>query len=284
MIIAVVGPTGVGKSKMAIELAKKYNGIIVNCDCYQVYKDMNIGTAKVSKEEQEGIKHYLLDFVDVNTNYTVYDYQMDARKIIEENKGKTIILVGGTGLYLKSVLYDYKFSKEDTNDTYDNLTNEELLTLCKKKDINCNIHVNNRKRLIRYLNRKEEPSKAEPLYDFILIGLTTNRDNLYNIVNNRVEEMFKKGLVKEVKNLYDKNIHTKAMDAIGYKELYKYFDKDISLDGAKELIKKNTRHYIKRQYTWFNNQMNVKWFNTNYEDFNKTVKEVSDYIDSKNLS
>jgi len=282
MIIAVVGPTGVGKSKMAIELAKKYNGIIVNCDCYQVYKDMNIGTAKVSKEEQEGIKHYLLDFVDVNTNYTVYDYQMDARKIIEENKGKTIILVGGTGLYLKSVLYDYKFSKEDTNDTYDNLTNEELLNLAKKKDINCDIHINNRKRLIRFLNRKEEPYKAEKLYDFILIGLTTNRDNLYNIINNRVDKMIKDGLVEEVKSFYDKDINTKAMQAIGYKELYLYFKGSISLEEAIDLIKKNTRHYAKRQYTWFNNQMDVKWFNTNYEDFNKTVEEVEEYI--KNTS
>lgn len=278
MIIAVVGPTGVGKSKMAIELAKKYNGIIINCDCYQVYKDMNIGTAKVTKEEQDGIKHYLLDFVDVNTNYTVYDYQKDARKIIEENKDKVIILVGGTGLYLKSVLYDYQFNKDDTNNTYDNLTNEELLNLCKKKDINCDIHINNRKRLIRFLNRKEEPIKADILYNFILIGLTTNRDNLYNIINNRVDKMIRDGLINEVKSFYDKGINSKAMQAIGYKELYEYFKGNISLEEGIDLIKKNTRHYAKRQYTWFNNQMNVKWFNTNYEDFNKTVEEVEEYI------
>ena len=151
MILCVVGPTAVGKTKLSIELAKKYNAIIINCDAMQVYKGLDIGTAKVTKEEMEGIPHKLLDFVDVNYNYTVFDYQKDARNILKEYKDHNIIFVGGTGLYLKAALYDYRFSIDDDNKTYDEYTNEELYDMCLKKDKNCNIHVNNRKRLIRFL-------------------------------------------------------------------------------------------------------------------------------------
>ena len=185
MIICVVGPTGVGKTKMSVELAKKYNGIIVNCDAMQVYKEMDIATAKVTKEEKEGIKHYLFDICNLEDNYTIFDYQKDARKIIEENKNKNIIFVGGSGLYLKSTLFDYRFSNDEDNNTYDSLTNEELYDLCVKKDKDMNIHVNNRKRLIRFLNRKEE-NAGEPklLYkNAYFIGLTTSRDKLYKIIN-----------------------------------------------------------------------------------------------------
>ena len=281
MIICVVGPTGVGKTKMSVELAKKYNGIIVNCDAMQVYKEMDIATAKVTKEEKEGIKHYLFDICNLEDNYTVFDYQKDARKIIEENKNKNIIFVGGSGLYLKSALFDYRFSNDDDNNTYDNLTNEELYDLCVKKDKDMDIHVNNRKRLIRFLNRKEE-NVAEPklLYKNVyFIGLTTSRDKLYKIINERVDKMMENGLLKEAKYFYDKKVDCKALNTvIGYKELFKYFNNECTLEEALDLIKKNSRHYAKRQYTWFNNQMDIKWFETNYQDFNKTVEEVTNYI------
>lgn len=281
MIICVVGPTGVGKTKMSVELAKKYNGIIVNCDAMQVYKEMDIATAKVTKEEKEGIKHYLFDICNLEDNYTVFDYQKDARKIIEENKNKNIIFVGGSGLYLKSALFDYRFSNDEDNNTYDNLTNEELYDLCVKKDKDMNIHVNNRKRLIRFLNRKEE-NAVEPklLYKNVyFIGLTTSRDKLYKIINERVDKMMENGLLKEAKYFYDKKVNCKALNTvIGYKELFKYFNNECTLEEALDLIKKNSRHYAKRQYTWFNNQMDIKWFETNYQDFNKTVEEVTNYI------
>lgn len=281
MILCVVGPTAVGKTKLSIELAKKYNAIIINCDAMQVYKGLDIGTAKVTKEEMEGIPHKLLDFVDVNYNYTVFDYQKDARNILKEYKDHNIIFVGGTGLYLKAALYDYRFSIDDDNKTYDEYTNEELYDMCLKKDKNCNIHVNNRKRLIRFLNKKDIINvEPKPLYDIKVIGLTTDRETLYKKINERVDKMLELGLVNEVKKFYNSNIRSKALlTGIGYKEIYSYLDGKITLDEAIDLIKKNSRHYAKRQYTWFNHQMNVKWFDTCYNDFNKTILEVESYID-----
>ena len=282
MIIAVVGPTGVGKTKLSVELAKHYHGIIINCDAMQVYKGMDIGTAKITEKEKENIPHYLFDIKNVLENYTVYDYQVDARKILEENQDKNIIFVGGTGLYLKAALYSYEFSKEEKEtNNYDELSNEELYALALKKDPHMDIHVNNRKRLVRFLNKEEiniPPSK--PLYNAIYIGLTCNRDVLYERINKRVDEMFEQGLLEEVKSFYDAGIDSKALKtAIGYKELYSYFDGVITLEEAKELIKKRSRNYAKRQYTWFNNQMDIKWFDVDFKDFNKTVEEVIKYIE-----
>ena len=282
MIICVVGPTGVGKTKMSVALAKKYNAIIVNCDATQVYKELDIGSAKATKEEQEGIEHYLLDFKNLNEFYTVYEYQKDARKIIENNKNKNIIFVGGTGLYLKAALYDYRFTEEDDNHIdYKDKTNEELYNIALKKDPNMKIHINNRQRLIRFIN-KQNVDKVEPrpLYKHIIIGLTTPRENLYRIINNRVDDMIKKGLIAEVKNFYDQDIKTKPLlSSIGYKELYKYFNKELTLEEAIELIKKNSRHYAKRQYTFFNNQLDVNWFDVNYENFNETIEKVVKFIE-----
>ena len=284
MILCIVGPTGVGKTKMSVELAKKYDAIIINCDAMQVYKGMDIGTAKVTEEEKEGIEHYLFDFVDPKINYTVFDYQKDVRILLEKFKDRNIIFVGGTGLYLKAALYSYEFNEEDTTtNEYEELSNEELYELAKEKDPNTMIHANNRKRLVRFLNKKEiNTEKSTPLYKAIYIGLTCNREDLYDRINKRVDKMFEEGLLKEVRRFYDKNIESKALStAIGYKELYAYFKGEIDLEEAKELIKKNSRHYAKRQYTWFNNQMDIKWFNADFNDFNKTIEEVEKYIDER---
>jgi len=285
MIIVVVGPTGVGKTKLSVELAKKYNGIIVNGDAMQVYKKMNIATAKIKEEEKENIPHYLFDICDLEDVYTIYNYQKDARNIIDSNKGKTIIMVGGSGLYQKAALYDYRLSEESSNsDKYDSLTNEELYDLAIKKNPEMNIHINNRKRLLRYLNREEETIKTDKLIynDVIFIGLTTSRDNLYDIINKRVDKMVEEGLIEEAKYFYDKHIKCKALDTvIGYKELFKYFNNEISLEEALDLIKKNSRHYAKRQYTWYNHQMPVTWIETNYNDFSETVNKAIDLIENK---
>ncbi len=283
MILCIVGPTGVGKTKLSVELAKRYNAIIVNADAMQVYKGMNIGTAKIKENEKENIPHYLFDICDVKTNFTVYDYQKEARKILTEFKNKNIIFVGGTGLYLKAALYNYVFLDEDRNDnTYDDLSNDELYKLALQKDSNMDIHINNRKRLIRFLNKKKgQEEECYPLYKALFIGLTTNRDILYDRINRRVDLMFQEGLEEEARNFYNMNINSKALStAIGYKELFKYFDGEISLEEAKELIKKNSRHYAKRQYTWFNNQMDVSWFDVNFDNFNDTIMEVEQFIDS----
>ena len=284
MIIVVAGPTGVGKTKLSVELAKHYNGIVVNADSMQVYKELNIGTAKVTDEEKEGIPHYLFDIVKPTDMYTVYDYQKDLRNILDNNKDKNIIIVGGTGLYIKAGLYNYEFEEETNNNTYDEYTNEELLELVKKIDPNTAIHVNNRKRLIRRLNKKGEEKPVDKLlYDAKFIGLTTNRDTLYDRINKRVDIMVDNGLLDEVKSLYDKNIRSKAiMTGIGYKELYEYFDGNISLEEALDLIKQRSRKYAKRQYTWFNNQMDIKWFDVDFSNFNNTINEVIEYIDKGN--
>lgn len=285
-IIVITGPTGVGKTKMSIELAKRIDAEIINADSMQVYKDLNIGTAKITEKEKEGIPHHLFDIVEPTNMYTVYDYQKDARDIINDvlSRGKKVIIVGGTGLYIKALLYDYKFIKEDKTYDFSKMSNEEILDKINNYNLDINLHINNRKRLERVLtklyNNNMQTEKTDTvLYDFVAIGLTTTRDNLYKIIDNRVYKMIEDGLIDELEELYKKNIHSKAINTgIGYKELYKYFDKEISLDEAISLIKKNSRHYAKRQYTFFNNQMNIKWFNTNYEDFSLTVEEVYNYI------
>ncbi len=280
MLICLTGPTGVGKTKLSIMLAKRYNAIIIGADATQIYKELDIGSAKIKEEEKEGIEHYMLDIKNPNEDYSVFDYQKDVRNLLEKYKDRNIIICGGTGLYINACLYDYHFS-EKTNNDYRNYSNEELLKMCKSYDSNVDIHLNNRRRLENYLNRVDKKVK-EPklLYDTIFIGLKTDRTTLYANINKRVDEMFTEGLVQEVENLYKKYGDTRILNsAIGYKEIILYIKGKISLDEAKELIKKNSRHYAKRQFTWFNNKMHIKFFETNYNDFNKTYQEVVDYIE-----
>ena len=284
-IIVIIGPTGVGKTKLSVELAKKMNGEIINADSMQVYKSLDIGTAKIKEDEKQGIPHHLFDICDVTDNYTIFDYQRDARCCIDDilSRGKTPILVGGSGLYIKAALYDYKLNDEDFHSEFDDLTNEEILEEIKKVH-DTDIHVNNRKRLVRELNKIKNNTVyssdiMKPLYDIEVIGLTTDRERLYEIINHRVDIMQEEGLVDEVENLYKQNLRTKAiMTGIGYKELYQYFDGEISLEEALNLIKKNSRNFAKRQYTFFNHQMKVTWFNVCFTDFNQTVDEVYRFI------
>lgn len=290
-IIVIIGPTGVGKTKVSVQLAKKLNGEIINADSMQVYKGLDIGTAKIKEEEKEGIPHHLFDIANIEDMYTIYDYQKDCREIIEDIKkrGKTPIIVGGSGLYIRAALYDYQFSYEEEKEDYSKFTNEELLAKCKEIDENCDIHVNNRKRLERFLNKARNKSvivkDSKPLYNYTMIGLTTDRANLYNIINKRVDKMLEEGLIDEVKNIYDKKIYSKAiLTGIGYKELYSYFENKIGKEEAIEEIRKNSRHLAKKQYTFFNNQFkDINWFYTNYEDINKTINEVLNFLSDKNM-
>lgn len=293
MVIVITGPTAVGKTKLSVEIAKKINGEIINADSTQVYRNLNIGTAKVTEEEKQGIIHHLFDIKDIKEDYTVYDYQKDSRKVIDDilKQNKTPILVGGTGLYIKASLYDYKFESETISEQYDNLTNEEIYNMLKELDSNNDIHINNRKRMIRALNyckvnekpfsEKEKTDKL--LYDTIFIGLRTDRTLLYDKINKRVDKMVEEGLLEEAKKIYDSNIRTKAvLTPIAYKELFPYFEGKENLNNCLDKIKQNSRKYAKRQFTWFNNQMNIKWFDVNFENFDKTIEEVLNYI--KNTS
>ena len=301
-VLCIVGPTAVGKTKMSIELAKQLNGEIISGDSMQIYRGMDIGTAKATMDERQGIPHHLIDEKNPDEPYSVAAFQQTVRAKIEEikSRGKLPIIVGGTGLYIKSVLYDYEFageseSKEVDEAKYGHLSNEELhaklatIDEAGAKDI----HPNNRKRVIRALEIYEtsgvkksemiEKQEHKMIYDACLIGLTDDRNVLYDRINKRVDTMYETGLVEEVKALFDEGIpaESQSIRAIGYKELYDYFKGLISLEESKELIKRNSRRYAKRQYTWFNNQMDVTWFKVDVQHFDKTVKEVLTYVQNK---
>ena len=284
MIIVIAGPTAVGKTKLSIELAKKYNAEIINYDSVQIYKEMDIASAKVTKEEAEGIPHHLIDIKNYDQDYSVYDYQIDARNKIKEleEKGKNIIFVGGTGLYVKAALYDYKFQKDEEVPEI-NLDTKELLYAIREMNPDSKVDPNNHRRLVReYINLKsgvDNKSGNNLLYDNVyFIGLETDRSILYDRINKRVDIMLENGLLEEAKYFYKKK-HTKAvMTPIGYKELFPYIRGEISLEEALDLIKKNSRHYAKRQFTFFKNQMDIKWFNVDFDNFDNTIKEVENYI------
>lgn len=287
-VIVILGPTAVGKTKMSVELAKKLDGEIINADSTQVFKDLDIATAKITDEEKEGIPHYLFDIKNIEEDYTVFDYQKDCRKTIDEiaKKGKIPILVGGTGLYIKAALYDYEFIENKVKNDYSNYSNEDLYNKLLKIDKDTLIHKNNRQRIEHALDYYQATGKVigdvktnNLLYDTIFIGLTTDRDILYERINRRVDVMINNGLLDEVKYVYNSNIRTKAvLTPIGYKELFPYFENEKSLDECINSIKQNSRRYAKRQYTWFNNQMNVKWFNVDFSNFVNTINQVYEYI------
>lgn len=301
-VLCIVGPTAVGKTKMSIELAKQLNGEIISGDSMQIYRGMDIGTAKATMDERQGIPHHLIDEKNPDEPYSVAAFQQTVRAKIEEikSRGKLPIIVGGTGLYIKSVLYDYEFageseSKEVDEAKYGHLSNEELhAKLATVDEAGAkDIHPNNRKRVIRALEIYEtsgvkksemiEKQEHKMIYDACLIGLTDDRNVLYDRINKRVDTMYETGLVEEVKALFDEGIpaESQSIRAIGYKELYDYFKGLISLEESKELIKRNSRRYAKRQYTWFNNQMDVTWFKVDVQHFDKTVKEVLTYVQNK---
>ncbi len=287
MIIAIVGPTGIGKTALSIALAKHYNAEVINFDAMQVYEKMNIGTAKVTKEEMAGVKHHLLSYVKVTDDYSVYDYQKDARRVIDKllSEKKKIIMVGGTGLYLKATLYDYRFAKEETNSNYDNLSKEELLERLSKFDYTSQ-DINNRRRLVRELVKLENNQEIDNhgdklLYNAKIIGLTTDRATLYDRINKRVDIMVENGLVKEVEELKNDYETSKALKtAIGYKEFIPYFNKECSLEEVIQKIKQNSRHYAKRQYTFFNHQLPVTWYESNFADFERTISAVIKDLDN----
>ncbi len=285
-IIVIVGPTGIGKTKLSIELAKKLDAEIINGDSVSIYRRLNIGSAKPTKEEQSGIPHHLIDIKDVDEDYTVFDYQKDVRKKIEEitSRGKQIIIVGGTGLYIKAALYDYKFTEGTTYNEYTDLSNEEILSRIKEYKIENLPELNNRKRLVRLLNKLENNEeitndKDKLLYNIKVIGLTIDRETLYKRINNRVDVMMENGLLEEIKSLKDDYKKSRILNSgIGYKEFYDYLYSNKPLEEVIEEIKKNSRHFAKRQYTFFNHQFNTKWFEVDLNNFNNTIEETLKYI------
>ena len=292
-IILIVGPTGTGKTTLSINLAKKYDAVILNADSTQVYTEPLIATAKIKEHEKENIEHYLFDVVSLNDDYTLYDYQKDGRRLLDRfiSENKNVIIVGGSGLYVKALLYNYVLEdKKEINIDFSEYSNKELKNKVLALDPESDIHVNNRQRLESFLKHYYETGKVikktdeinNKLYNFISIGLKSDRETLYKMLDKRVDSMFNEGLLDEAERLYKMNLKNYT-NIIGYKELNEYFNGNISLDEAKELIKRNTRRYAKRQFTWFNNQMkDIKWFNVNYDNFHNTIKEVENYLGGLN--
>lgn len=282
-MIVIVGPTAVGKTKLSIEIAKQFNGAIISGDSMQVYKGMDIGTAKITPEEMQGIPHYMIDIKDPRESFSVADFKRYVTKYIDHiyEQGQLPMIVGGSGLYIESVLYDYQFPAVRRDEAF----TQQLKTMIKEVGIQPlyerlkvidpkyaeRIHPNNHRRVIRALEIYEVTGKTmteleqeqpkEPLYDAIIIGLDMERDLLYQRINDRVDQMVAAGLIDEVKALYDQGLKdTQAMRAIGYKELIPYIEGRQSLEQAIDILKRNSRRFAKRQYTWFKNRLDVKWY------------------------
>ena len=239
----------------------------------------------------DGVVHHLIDIKNIDEEYTVFDFQNDCRNCISDilSRGKTPIIVGGTGLYIKAALYDYKFDLENSSFDYSDISNDELYSRLLSIDPNTSIHKNNRKRVERALSYYDSTGKLlsskdktdNLLYDCVFIGLTTSRDVLYDRINKRVDCMISNGLIEEARNVYDTGIRSKAvMTPIGYKELFDYFSGKSDLESCIDIIKQKSRNYAKRQYTWFNNQMSVNWFDVDFNCFSNTVNDVIRFINN----
>ena len=292
MLLVIVGPTGSGKTTAALKLADFYHAPIINADAFQIYQEMDIGTAKVEKGSEEYKKHYLLDIVKPNQSYSVKEYQDDFRKVYSELKKQyqNIIVVGGTGLYIKAALYDYAFEDEEEADVSDleELSNEELADILNKLDPKAfeTIHMNNRKRVIRAIQiaRTHDMNKTDSINqqehklvvndEVKFLFLNPDRKALYENINKRVDIMFNQGLLDEVKNLLNKyELSRTAKAAIGYKEVIDYLEGKCSLEECQELIKKRTRNYAKRQVTFFKHQLPCKEYASKEELLKEFIHE-----------
>lgn len=300
-MIAVVGPTAVGKTALSIELAKAIDGEVISGDAMQIYREMDIGTAKVQPEEMQGIPHHMIDIKDPSEPFSVADYKKYVESYIHDisERSRTPILVGGSGLYIQATLYDYHFPDQHRDDRLTEkleqiVKTEGIAPLYRRlKEVDPiqaeKIHPNNYRRVIRALEIYETTGKTmtefqnsqskTPIYDTILIGLDMEREKLYERINHRVDVMMEKGLLNEVRMLYEKGLKdAQSMKAIGYKEFIPYIEGKQNLDECVELLKRNSRRYAKRQLTWFRNKLSVKWYEikpeNRAEQFSLITKEI----------
>jgi tRNA dimethylallyltransferase len=297
-VIVICGPTASGKTSLGIDVAKRLNGEIISCDSMQIYKDMDIGSAKPTAEEQSQAKHHLVDFVSPDQRYSVADFKKDAEVKIEEilNEGKVPILVGGTGLYINSIIYNINYNEIETDLDYRKELSEKSIEYIFEKALQIDpeatkkISMHDRKRLSRILEiyhstgktktQLEKESRGEIKYDFLIYILDWPREELYNRINYRVDKMIEAGLVEEVENLKKKyNSFPTAMQGLGYKEISDYLDGICTLDFAIDKIKKDTRHYAKRQITWFKSYKDAQWLDA--KNTNNCDKIVEDFLEEK---
>lgn len=309
-LVILTGPTAVGKTEISIKLAKRINGEIISADSMQVYRYMDIGTAKIQKEEMQGVPHYLIDILEPKEEFNVVKFQEYALNAMNEiyAKGKIPIIVGGTGFYIQSVLYGIDFSDNDEDSSYRKELEELAITkgqtylhdeLKKVDEISANsIHQNNVKRVIRALEyyhqtglkiseHNEEQRQKESPYNFSYFVLTNHRNVLYERINLRIDKMLEAGLIEEVKNLLQKGCTKEmvSMQGLGYKEIISYLDGECTLEEAIYLLKRDTRHFAKRQLTWFKREKEVTWIEKNeYEDKEEIILDaLTDYLSLKSI-
>ena len=304
VIIVIAGPTASGKTSLSIELAKSIEGEIISADSMQIYKEMNIGTAKVTKEEMENIKHYMIDFVSPDNRYSVADYKKDATIAIESiiKSGKTPIIVGGTGLYIDSLIYEIEFNEIETDLEYrkelENIVEKEGLEVLYKQALEIDskamekISTNDKKRILRVLEIyhqtgktkteiEKESRKKETKYEYIVFAIDMPREILYERINKRVDIMINQGLIQEVENLEKKyNKFPTAMQGLGYKEVVEYLRKETTKEEMIEKIKQETRRYAKRQLTWFRKNKEITWLN-GLDNTKDNVKIICEKIKEK---
>lgn len=298
-IICIVGPTGSGKSATAVRLAKEFNGEIISADSMQIYKDMNIGTAKVTEEEMQGIPHYLIDVVDPTQNFSVSDWKDMAETCIDEitKRGKVPIIVGGTGLYVNALINNFKFFSVDEetrnnyiayyNDFLDKNGVDMLYNELEKKNkkLALSVDKNKTRAIINYLAMIDAGATDltqkdnEKKYDYLLIGLDVERKIIYDRIDKRVDEMMKAGLMAEIEMLKEKygfNKEMQSASAIGYREFWDYFDGNISEEDAINLVKQHSRNYAKRQFTYMKKMSNINWIQ--YENFELISNKVRSFL------
>lgn len=297
-LLIITGPTGIGKTEISLELADKYKGEIISSDSMQIYKKLDIGTAKVDLDKTD-IPHHMINILEAHENFSVADFKIKAKEIISDinRRGGLPILVGGTGLYINSIVYNLDFTETKADYEY----RDELRKILEEKgseflynklfnlnkDMAEKIHPNNGQRIIRALeilksgNEKENNFRQENEdYNLIFIGINMDRERLYERINSRVDKMIELGLVDEVRSLLDKGLdkNSQSLKAIGYKEVISYLEGEIEYSEMIDLIKKNSRHYAKRQLTWFRRDGRIKWFD---KESDNLLEEIESYIDSK---
>lgn len=295
-LMIILGPTGIGKTSLSIEIAKKYNGEIIGADSMQIYKGFDIGTGKVTEEEMEGIPHHLIDFLDPRAEFSVEEFRTLAKEKISEinRRDKLPIMVGGTGLYINSIVYDFSMQKIEKDDEYrkylDSYIDEHGLESLYAKMVELdpkledNIHPNNRHRIIRAMEILNSGEKKETEdfrrentdYNLYMLGLNTDREVLYDRINRRVDMMMEEGFLNEVKSLYEKGIdeHFQSMKAIGYREMLMYLEGKVDLEFAVDKMKQFSRNYAKRQLTWFRRDERIRWFDPLNEDRKEIFEEI----------
>lgn len=302
-LIILVGPTAVGKTKISIEVAKQLGCQIISADSMQVYKYMDIGTAKITDEEQQGIKHYLIDEVFPNEDFSVSDFQRKANNYIDTiiSKNKIPLIVGGTGLYVNSLVYDLDFTNAVSNWNYRDKLLEEIemfgneYIYNKLKDVDpesaARIHINDSKRIVRALEVYHETGKTmsssydsfrkpSPYYDVVMIGLKMDRTKLYERINLRVDKMIEMGLIEEVRKLLDMGYHDSmtSMKGLGYKEIIKYLEGEYTYNEAIEILKRDSRRFAKRQLTWFRRDDRIYWVDIDEITCEEVVSNIIKYV------